>query len=42
MIYENLWTIALDERLRSHGAHLIADGRIDPDDVLAALDRTES
>jgi Family of unknown function (DUF6325) len=41
VIYENLWVLALDAVLHSHGARLIADGRIDPEDVVAALDRTE-
>lgn len=42
VIYENLWTLALDEQLHGHGARLIADGRLDPDEVLAALDRTDN
>jgi hypothetical protein len=42
VIYENLWTLDLDAVLHRHGAHLIADGRIEPEDVLAALDETEA
>lgn len=41
VIYENLWTLDLDAVLQSHGAHLIADGRIEHMDVVAALDQTE-
>jgi hypothetical protein len=42
LIYENLWVLDLDAVLRGHGARLIADGRIAPEDVVAALDRTEN
>jgi hypothetical protein len=42
LIYENLWTLELDGLLRTHGAHLIADGRIAPEDVVAALDQSDN
>jgi hypothetical protein len=41
VIYENLWTLDLDAVLHGHGARLIADGRIAPEDMVAALDQTE-
>ena len=42
VVYENLWTLDLDAVLHRHGARLIADGRIAPEDVDAALDQTEN
>jgi hypothetical protein len=42
VIYEELWTLNLDALLRRHGARLIADGRIAPEDAIAALDHTEN
>jgi Family of unknown function (DUF6325) len=42
VVYENLWTVTLDAVLHRHGAKLIADGRISPEEVLAALDQTEN
>jgi hypothetical protein len=41
VVYENLWILALDEALERHGARLIADGGIPPEDVLAAIDQTD-
>ncbi|MBV8734688.1 MAG: hypothetical protein JO120_07910 [Solirubrobacterales bacterium] len=41
VIYENLWTLDLDAVLHSHGARLIADGRIEPEELVAALEQTE-
>ena len=41
VIYENLWTLDLDALLHTHGARLIADGRIEPEDMVAALDQAE-
>lgn len=41
LVYENLWAVSLATALRRHGARLVADGRIPPQDVLAALDVTE-
>jgi Family of unknown function (DUF6325) len=41
VIYENLWTITLDAVLHQHGARLIGDGRIAPEEVLAALEETD-
>jgi hypothetical protein len=41
VVYENLWTLDLDALLHGHGARLIADGRIDAEDVVAALDETD-
>jgi len=42
LVYESLWTLDLDAVLHGHGARLIADGRIAPEDVVAALDHTEN
>jgi hypothetical protein len=42
VIYEELWTLNLDALLRRHGARLIADGRIAPEDAVAALDHTDN
>jgi len=42
LVYESLWTLDLDAVLHGHGARLIADGRIAPEDVVAALDQTEN
>ena len=42
MIYENLWTLSRDAVLGGHAARLIADGRIALEDVVAALDQTET
>lgn len=41
VIYENLWTLDLDAVLHGHGARLVADGRIEHDELVAALDQTE-
>ncbi|MGN6171191.1 MAG: DUF6325 family protein [Solirubrobacteraceae bacterium] len=41
VIYENLWTLDLDAVLHGHGARLVADGRIEPEELVAALDQTE-
>lgn len=41
VIYENLWTLDLDTVLHGHGARLIADGRIESADMVAALDQIE-
>jgi hypothetical protein len=41
VIYENLWTITLDSVLHQHGARLVGDGRIAPEEVLAALEETD-
>lgn len=41
VIYENLWTLDLDAVLHGHGARVIADGRIESGDLVAALNRTE-
>jgi Family of unknown function (DUF6325) len=41
VIYENLWTITLDSVLHQHGARLIGDGRIAPEELLAALEETD-
>ena len=42
VIYENLWILALAAELERRGARLIADGGLPAEDVLAALDQTES
>jgi len=41
VIYENLWTLKLDAQLHAHGAHLVLNGRILPEEIMAALDATE-
>ncbi len=41
VIYENLWTLSLAHDLSRHGVRLILDGRIGPDELVAALDLTE-
>ena len=42
VIYENRWVLSLFEPWRRGGARLIADGGIPVQDVVAALDATES
>ena len=42
LIYENLWAVSLAAGLGRHGARLIADGRISPEEIVVALDRTEA
>jgi len=42
VIYENRWVLSLFEPWRRRGARLIADGGIPAQDVVAALDATES
>jgi|SRR5215467_6896711 len=42
VIYENRWVLSLFEPWRRSGARLIADGGIPAQDVVAALDATES
>jgi hypothetical protein len=42
IVYENTWAAPLAAALRRGGAELIANGRIPVQDVLAALDATES
>jgi len=41
VIYENLWAVTLDAQLRKHGAQLVLNGRIPPEELVAALDATE-
>ncbi len=41
VIYENLWMLSLADALREHGARLILDGRIQPDEIVAALELTK-
>ncbi len=41
LIYENLWAVSLATSLGRHGARLVADGRIAPEEVIEALDVTE-
>ena len=42
VIYENLWALGLADAWRRDGARLIADGGISADDLVTALDATES
>jgi hypothetical protein len=42
VIYENRWVIGLVDAWRRDGARLIADGGLSADDIVAALDATES
>src|SRR5215472_3928290 len=42
MIYENRWVLSVLEPWRRSGARLIADGGIPAQDVVAALDATET
>jgi hypothetical protein len=42
LVYENLWAAPLAVTLRRNGAHLVAGGRIAVQDLLAALDATET
>jgi hypothetical protein len=41
LVYENLWAAPLAVTLRRNGAHLVAGGRIQIQELLAALDATE-
>ena len=42
VIYENRWVLGLVDAWRRDGARLIADGGLSADDIVAALDATES
>jgi hypothetical protein len=42
VVYENRWVLSVVDAWRSEGARLIADGGLDADDIVAALDATES
>jgi hypothetical protein len=42
LVYENAWAAPLAIRLRRNGAHLVAGGRIPVQELLSALDETES
>ena len=42
VIYENRWVLGLVDAWRRDGARLIADGGLSADDIIAALDATES
>ena len=42
VIYENRWVLGLVDAWRREGARLIADGGLSADDIVAALDATES
>jgi len=41
LIYENLWYVSLAAAAHRHGARIIGDGRLQPQEVLTALDLTE-
>lgn len=42
VIYENLWIFSVVDAWRRHGARLISDGGVSPEDLIAALDATET
>lgn len=42
VIFENRWILELADEWRRRGARLVADGGLDAETVLAALDATES
>ena len=42
VVFENRWVIGVIDAWRQDGARLIADGGLPADDVVAALDATES
>lgn len=42
VVFENRWVLGLVDRWRQDGARLIADGGIPADDLVAALDATET
>ncbi|HUK70632.1 MAG TPA: DUF6325 family protein [Streptosporangiaceae bacterium] len=42
VIYENRWVLGLVDAWRGDGARLIADGGLSANDIVAALDATES
>lgn len=42
IVYENRWILGLADAWRRDGARLIADGGISAEDLVAALDATES
>jgi len=42
VIYENRWVLGLADTWRRNGARLIASGGLAADDIVAALDATES
>jgi hypothetical protein len=42
IVYENRWILGLADAWRRDGARLIADGGISADDLVTALDATES
>ena len=41
VVFENRWVLGVVDAWRRHGARLVADGGLSPDDVVAALDATE-
>jgi hypothetical protein len=42
IVWENRWVVPLATKLRESGGALIARGRIDFDDLVAALDAAEA
>jgi Family of unknown function (DUF6325) len=42
LVYENVWAAPLAAALRRGGGHMVASGRIPFDDLVAAVDATES
>lgn len=42
VVFENRWVLGLIDAWRRDGAHLIADGGLAAEDVVAALDATET
>jgi hypothetical protein len=41
LIYENLWYVTLAAAADRHGARIIGDGRLQPQEILTALDLTD-
>ena len=41
VVYENRWVFSVVDAWRREGAHLIADGGVSPEELIAALDATE-
>jgi hypothetical protein len=42
VVYENRWVFSVVDAWRREGARLVADGGLSPDELLAALDATET
>lgn len=42
LVYENLWVHGLVEPWRDHGVHVIAEGALPVDELVAALDALDA